>query len=317
LPPPLYKLLHKSVEWNWTSEAQTAHDTLKQALISAPILRFPDLSLPFILHTDAAQTGVGAILSQVDPSTSNLHPIAYASRSLTTPERNYSITEFEGLAVVWAVKKFAHYLRGAKFMVVTDHQALQFLHKTSDLRGRLARWSLTLLEYDFDLVYRPGRLNSAPDALSRNPLTSINLLFLLTAPDLHQAQQNDSFCAKILQDGPIVPYSIQSNVLFYNKTPVLPESLQPELFNLLHQHPTSGHLGIQKTFQRLRRLYWFPNMFLWIKNKVNQCHSCQESKTSRITLGHTNWLLSNPPAHPFDSIAIDSCGPFPRSELGN
>jgi hypothetical protein len=89
--------------------------------------------------------------------------------------------------VVWAVKKFAHYLHGAKFTVVTDHQALQFLYKTSDLRGCLARWSVTLLEYDFDLVYRPGRLNSAPD--------------------LHQAQQNDSL-QKILQDGPILPYSI-------------------------------------------------------------------------------------------------------------
>jgi hypothetical protein len=122
-----------------------------------------------------------------------------------------------------------------------------------------------LLEYDFDLVYRPGRLNSAPD--------------------LHQAQQNDSL-QKILQDGP---------------------SLQSELFNLLHQHPTSCHLSIQKTFQCLHRLYWFPNMFLWIKNKVNQCHSCQGSKTSRIILVHRNWLPSNPSAHPFNSIAIDSC----------
>jgi hypothetical protein len=112
------KLLHKGVEWNWTPEAQTAHDTLKQALISAPVLRFPDLSLPFILHTDAAQTGVGAILSEVDPSTSNLHSIAYASRSLTPPERNYSSLNSKGWLYYLKKKKLYRHCTACQTLLV-------------------------------------------------------------------------------------------------------------------------------------------------------------------------------------------------------
>jgi hypothetical protein len=108
-----------------------------------------------------------------------------------------------------------------------------------------------LLEYDSDLVYRPGRLNCTPDALSRNPLTSIKSLFLLTAPDLHQAQQIDSLCtkipAKILQGGPILLllYTVIRTHLQQNSlTSII---LQPERFSLLHQHPASGHLGLQRS----------------------------------------------------------------------
>ena len=95
--------------------------------------------------------------------------VAYASKSLTQAERNYSTTEGECLAVVWGVKHFRPYLFGTKFSLVTDHASLKWLMNSQDLNTRLMRWSLKLQEYDFEIEYRPGKQHTDVDALSRFP----------------------------------------------------------------------------------------------------------------------------------------------------
>lgn len=86
---------------------------------------------------------------------------------LTSPERHYTVTERECLAVVWAIRKFRCYLEGFKFTVITDHSSLRWLYNLHNPTGRLARWTLELLEYHFDIVHRKGALHQVPDALSR------------------------------------------------------------------------------------------------------------------------------------------------------
>jgi len=98
-------------------------------------------------------------------------PIAFASRLLTKAERNYSITEKECLALVWAVKKFHSYIWGAEVKVVTDHHALCWLITKKDLAGRLARWTLSVQVYQPKIVYKSGQLYEDADALSRYPVT--------------------------------------------------------------------------------------------------------------------------------------------------
>lgn len=115
-------------------------------LLSAPVLRFPDFSRPFELHTNGDCTaGIDVILGQRDPCNRRVYAVAYASISLSPAERNYGVSdeEVEALVIVWGNQKFAHYLTGTKFIVVSDHHALQFLRNScsADLRGRLARWA--------------------------------------------------------------------------------------------------------------------------------------------------------------------------------
>ena len=162
---PLNHLLQKDIPFEWKSEQQKAFEWLKTQLITAPILRHPDFSQPFYLHTDASGTGLGAVLAQKDEN-KNEYAIAYASRSLNQAERNYSTTEQECLAVIWAVEHFKHYFGISPFFVVTDHSALKWL-RTTELKGRRARWILRLEPYNFTILHRAGKKHNNADTLSR------------------------------------------------------------------------------------------------------------------------------------------------------
>lgn len=160
-------LLHKDQQWTWTEPQQAAFMELKHCLLLPPILKRPDFGEPFILQTDWCPDAIAAVLCQNFEGQE--HPICFASRSLNSAEKHYAATEGECLAAVWAIKHFRPYLHGRRFTLQTDHMALKWLMTTKDLNGRLARWSLKLQEYDFDIVYRPGPKHSNVDALSRLP----------------------------------------------------------------------------------------------------------------------------------------------------
>src|SRR3984957_16312710 len=175
LADSLYKLLKKDTPYEWTDSQQQAFENLREKLTKAPIVQYPDFTKPFLLHTDASGTGVGAVLAQTEGTQE--HVIAYASRTLNPAEKNYTITELECLAIVWAVKYFRHYLYGSKFTIVTDHTALKWLlNSTSEsMNKRLERWKITLSEYDFEIIYKKEKLHSNADAFSRLNPTSNNI----------------------------------------------------------------------------------------------------------------------------------------------
>lgn len=137
----------------------------KTLLVNDPILQYPDFSKEFILTTDASNLAIGAVLSQ-GPIGSD-KPIAYASRTLNSSEINYSTIEKELLAIVWATKYFRPYLFGRKFKIMTDHRPLQWVMNMKEPNSRLTRWRLRLSEYDYTVIYKPGKINSNADALSR------------------------------------------------------------------------------------------------------------------------------------------------------
>ena len=163
---PLYDLTQKDTKWNWTPECQKAFETLKTNLITPPILAYPDVNKPFIITCDASTTGLGYILSQKDDLGFE-RVVEFSGRSLRNAEKNYTITELEALSVIAAFRKFHSYVYGNFVTVRTDHEALKYIHKNKNSKGRLIRWVLELLNYDYEIEHRPGIKNGAADALSR------------------------------------------------------------------------------------------------------------------------------------------------------
>jgi hypothetical protein len=165
---PLYYLTKKGVNYEWTDDQEAAFQELKTCLTTAPILAYPNFQERFILHTDASTVGLGAVLAQKNEE-GREHVVAYASRGLNSAERNYSATELECLAVVWAVKQFRVYIYGQEFDLVTDHAALKWLVNHTAPHGRTARWVMQLQEFRPTIVYRKGATHQNADALSRIP----------------------------------------------------------------------------------------------------------------------------------------------------
>ncbi|XP_038052264.1 uncharacterized protein LOC119724977 [Patiria miniata] len=152
----------------WGESQEMAFNTLKTKLSTDPILHLPDCSKPFIIRTDASNTGVGAVLLQERDDTGQTFPVAYASRKLLPRERSYAVIEKECLAVVWGIQKFEPYLYGRQFVLQTDHQSLAYLHRSKLANARIMRWALALQPYRFRVEYIKGSQNVGADYLSRS-----------------------------------------------------------------------------------------------------------------------------------------------------
>ena len=146
-------------------------NVLKEKLTSAPVLAYPSCDQPFTVETNANISGVGAVLSQVQED-GKLHPVAFASRSLSTAGKNYSVMELETLAVFWALTRFHSYLYGQTVTVMTDHTAVRVILETPNPSGKHARWWTKVYGMGIKqvkIIHRSGKLNVSADALSRSP----------------------------------------------------------------------------------------------------------------------------------------------------
>nr|XP_027088481.1 uncharacterized protein LOC113709825 [Coffea arabica] len=165
---PLFQLLQKEVTFEFNDKCEKAFDKLKELLTSPPIIQPPDWSLPFEIMCDASDHAVGAVLGQRVGKAA--HVIYYASRALNGAQLNYSTTEKELLAVIFALEKFRSYLLGAKVIVFSDHAALRYLMTKKDAKPRLIRWILLLQEFDMKIRDKRGSENLVADHLSRIPV---------------------------------------------------------------------------------------------------------------------------------------------------
>ena len=154
------------VDYRKLNLTQHAFEWLKNSLSNYPILSTPIWSKPFILQTDASDTGIGFVLSQKD-ELGDEHPIAYGSRKLLARETHYSTIEKEALAIVEGTRHFRVYLEGIPFTIETDHNPLTHMARLKDSHGRLARWALAMQPYRNTVVHKPGREHLNADGLSR------------------------------------------------------------------------------------------------------------------------------------------------------
>ncbi|GBN05495.1 Retrovirus-related Pol polyprotein from transposon 297 [Araneus ventricosus] len=162
---PLHKLTEARSNFNWTEECEKSFNSLKQALITSPVLTYPRTDKEFILDTDASNEGIGAVLSQKIGNEE--YVIAYFSKSMGKPERNYCVTRKELLAIVKSIEHFHYYLYGRKFLLRTDHASFRWLLNFREPEGQIARWIQRLQEYDFEIQHRKGTSHGNADALFR------------------------------------------------------------------------------------------------------------------------------------------------------
>lgn len=335
---PLTQLLKKNQPFLWKTEQDVAFTRLKDALTTSPILGHFDDSAPTELRTDASGHGIGAILAQQQSGQECI--IAYASRTLSPAEQNYTITERECLAVVWSIAKFRPYLFGRQFSVITDHHALCWLSSLRDPIGRLGRWALRLQEYDFKVIYKSGKLHRDADCLSRHPVgpvdqtadnSDIPILHVSHWPNIADEQRRDLFLKKIIEavttdaNSPSSRYyTIQNHILyrhnFRQEGPslllVIPKHLQSTVLGELHDAPSAGHMGVLRTYARVKQRFYWPDMYRTVKRYISSCDSCQRRKTPPLRPAGLLHPLT-PPASPFDRVGIDLLGPFPTSSLDN
>ncbi|MCP3665724.1 MAG: hypothetical protein GY696_25055, partial [Gammaproteobacteria bacterium] len=286
---PLTDALHGESNFlTWTLECQTAFELLKRTMTEAPVLAYPDLEKPFFIETDGSKLSIGAILAQKD-SNDQLRPVAYGSRTLRGAEVRYGSSDLEMLGVVYALQQFKVYVYGAKITLLTDHKALvDMLQKTHELASdRQERWKQLIRNFDVTVIYRRGTENRAADALSRNPV--LRVLKVPARPQvvppeietgwlamIRVKQRQDSHLKEIIQfkDKGVVPLDPQrarwlsvmdarlhlvKGILFYVDSSkdqrlrvVVPESERDHLLWELHYSPLGGHLGMDKTLEKVQ-----------------------------------------------------------------
>jgi hypothetical protein len=336
---PLNRLLKKNIPFTWSESQQSSLDKLKNEICDSVVLAYPDFTRPFILRTDSSDFAVGAVLAQKELD-GHERPIAFASRSLSQTERNYHATEKECLAIVWALKKFEHYLDGQQFSLETENRALTWLNSMRDVNSKFMRWALKIQDFSATISHCPGRLNVVADNLSRinigeaeeeetkevmfppiylsSILLPLTLTSDLTLEKLAAEQSTDSEVQDLIsQSHP--DYVVDDKILYElthtgMRLPFIPHSLRSSILQYYHDLPHAGHMGIRKTLGRiLRRVFW-KGIQSDVYSYVQSCPVCQAVKNPQAKPSGN--LQSNKVFGPWDLLAIDLVGPLPKTKYG-
>ena len=334
---PLCSLLAKDTSFLWSEGCEKAFNRLKSELTSPPIMQPPDWSIPFELMCDASDYAIGAVLGQRKDKKPCV--ISYASRTLNDAQMNYTTTEKELLAVVFALDKYRSYLIGSPIVVFTDHSALKYLMTKQDAKPRLIRWILLLQEFDLTIKDKKGVENVVADHLSRLTVTD--------QPD--QAPISDTFPDEQLLA--LTTYPWYADIANYLATEQLPTHWTPQekrkflveakrfvfddpylykycpdqiirrcvsdteipnIISCCHSEACGGHFSAKKTAAKILQcgFYW-PTLFKDSFEFCKTCDRCQQlgSVTRRNMMPMSPILV----IEIFDCWGIDFMGPFPPS----
>ena len=336
---PLCNLLAKDTPFVFDNQCMRAFETLRKMLISAPIIRAPDYTLPFEIMCDASDLALGAVLGQrVDKAP---HAIYYASKTLSGAQLNYTTTEKELLAVVYALEKFRPYILGSKVIVYSDHAALRYLLHKKETKPRLIRWILLLQEFDFEIKDKKGTENVVADHLSRLPehlesdptrirdsfpdeqlfavsttetpwfANLVNYLSMKEFPKSWSNRDKEFFLSKVQffywEDPELFKYCPDQII-----RRCVPNHEFNSILDFCHSGACGGHFGPRKTAAKVLQcgFYW-PTLFKDAFHFCKGCLRCQQTgNVSRRDMMPLNPILV---VEIFDVWGIDFMGPFPTS----
>ena len=311
---PLYNLLRKDTQFQWSDDINKRWKAILEALKKAPILVPYDPSQSVTLTTDASHQGLGAVLSQ------NGRPVAFASKKLSPSQQKYSTLEKEAMSFFWATtKKFSLYLKGRHFIWQTDHQPLEkLLHPETALSkiasARIHRWARALMPYSYTIVGKRSKEIPVADGLSRLPFESYDsednefeYVAILECNPISQFELREQTSisqelievihrledGKPINHGPFFPLrnelSIHDGIVFYGNRPIIPETLRAKALDALH----FGHSGIVQMKNLARSAMYWPGINKECERTVRSCEICQSHKTKAHNSTYKSWPLTN------------------------
>ena len=324
---PLYRLLEKDQAWVWTEECDSAFQTCKEMLTSDAVLVHYDSTRLIRLACDASSYGLGAVLSHVFED--GEHPVAFASRTLSKAEKNYSQIEKEALALIFGVKKFHKYLFGRCFTLVTDHKPLLSILNAkaaipSVAAARMQRWSIFLSAYSYNIEHKGTKMHANADSLSRLPLqgeedqdTAATRMFKIsfidelpvTAADIATETSKDRVLSQVYQfmlegwpqrgvEDSLKPFyqrkdqlTTDQGCLLWGTRVIIPPALQARLLQELHY----THPGMVKMKLLARSYMWWPRMDGNIEEIVRSCKECAAQRGLPPVAPLHSWPWANQP----------------------
>lgn len=306
---PFHNLLRKNVHFEWSQKCEESFNKIKQYLSSEPVLAIFDPKLPIYIFTDASKEGVGAILKQ--PQKDNtLKPVFYFSKKLTASQKNKRAIFLECLAIKESILYWQYYLMGYKFTIFSDHKPLENFNIKKSQDPEMLPILNFISNFDFNIIYNPGKNNTEADSLSRNPVleenynneSTIKIVNFVSLDDVINNQkqlhtENETFETK--------------NNIYYKTMNKKKKIWITEDFgiNLIKKIHSNSHIGVKQITLTLTPTYYFKNMHKHIKLICRTCDTCIKNKSR---FGNFIQPLSQlgPASEPFQIVSLDTIGGF-------
>lgn len=307
----------KSAKLSWNLEAERAFCEIKEKIARPVLLAQPDFEKTFYVQTDASGLAAAGFIYQVVGGQKRV--IEFMSKKFSPEQSRYGACERELLALLLAIEKFRPYVEGVHFKAIIDNSALQYLRRINNPSGRLTRWAMRLMEFDFEVIHLPGSENKVPDALSR----AIDEMTLVEDPKYEKLKE------RVLSDPQKNSnMKVEDGVLFKACNAVspssglrerkwkiyVPEHKQAEVLKKCHDDAV--HLGQAKTLKRIQEWYTWPKMEQTVASYVKKCEVCRKAKTPNVNLMPPVGKMKEA-SRPFELLMLDFVGPLPRSKNGN
>ncbi|KAJ3699288.1 hypothetical protein LUZ61_002993 [Rhynchospora tenuis] len=326
---PLTELTKKNA-FKWNLKAQQSFDDLKRAMTEAPVLVLPDYAKQFVIETDASALGMGAVLMQEN------RPVAFLSKSLGLKNQALSTYEKELLALFTAVKKWKHYLIGQPFIIRTDQISLKHLLEQKVTNALQQKGLCVLLGLDHTIEYKKGKENKVADALSRvqghnwqiqsedGELRAVSEILPQWIQDLTQSYEGDPWIEELKQNAfseinsPSPVHTIHQGVVRFKGRICVGNQgdWRQKILQSLHDTAIGGHSGINVTYHKVKKLFFWPQLKQAVHDYVSTCHTCQINKGEHVP--YPGLLQPLPiPQSAWHSVGLDFITGLPTSKGRN